>query len=358
MIKIWEKYILKEFGKFFLFFLGSFYFLYIVVDYSTHMQDFLQGSGPSVLNTAQYYFYQMVKRADIVLPLALLVGTIRVLCSLNTHRELVAFQSAGIPLKKLLRPLFLVGTLCALTNIALNEFALPHSLNSIDKFYAGHLRHSYRGKRTEPLHVMHLEDQSKLIYQSYDMERDSFFDVIWIRSPDDIWRMKYLKADPELPRGKMIDHLVRNEKGVFEKTESFRAHFFDDLHWDDQIPKTGKISYENHSILKLWDLWKTDASLTTYTRSEILSQLLFKLSMPLLSLLVILAISPFCLRYSRTLPQFLIYAYSLFGFVTFIAFMDAAVILAESQTLSPFVAIVSPFILLFSIFSWKFTRAR
>ncbi len=354
---IWKRYIVKEFMKLFLFFLFSFYFLYVVIDYSTHVQEFVHGKNLPFWKILQYYSLQFIKRADILFPLGLLLGTIKVLCQLNTNKELLAFQSAGIRMKKLLTPLLFIGGICAVLNIGINEFVVPKSLNFIDKFYDSHLRHSYRGNRAEPLHVLHLDDHSKLVYQYYDHAREAFFDVIWIKSPDDLWRMRYLKIDPDHPQGQWVDHLTRNEEGAFEKTRSFANLIFRDLEWSQDMPRRGYVPYENRSISALWKL-KGDPLLSNYDHQEIFTQLLFKLTMPFLSLLVIIAITPFCTMYSKNLPQLLIYACGIFGFVAFIALMDASVILGESDTVSPYVAVLSPFIILLTFFSWRLARVR
>ncbi|NGX37159.1 MAG: hypothetical protein K1000chlam2_00312 [Chlamydiae bacterium] len=356
MIKIWERYIFREFIKLFALFLFGFYFLYIVIDYSTHMQDFFQGKSLPFWKIIQYYTLQFVKRADILLPLAILIAAIKTLCQLNHNRELIAFQSAGIRLKKLLRPLFFVGTLCTLFVLAVNEFAIPYSLNFIDKFYDSHLRHSFRGNRSEPLHVMHLEDHSKLAYQYYDNAKEAFFDVIWIRNADDLWHMKYLKADPIHPQGQWVDHLVRKEGGYFEKEQSFSSFSFRDLQWNEDIPRKGYIPYENRSITELWKLLKQDPLMPNHEKKEVLTQVLFKCSMPFLAFLVIIGIAPYCASNRQNLPQFFIYTAGIFGFVSFVAFMDAAVILGENGVLSPYVAILLPFVLLLGVFGWRFAK--
>ncbi len=357
-IKIWERYIFREFLKVFALFLLGFYLLYVVIDYSTHMQDFVQGNQLPFWKILQYYVLQFIKRADILLPLATLIASIKVLCQLNTHKELVAFQSAGIKQKKLLRPLLYMALLCSFATLAVNEFAVPYSLNFIDKFHDAHLRHSFRGKRSDPLSVIHLDDHSKLIYQSYDTAKESFFDVIWIRNANDIWRMKYLKADPDHPQGQWADHITRNEAGVLEKSESFSTHVFKDLSWRRDLPRKGLIPFENRSIRELTRQAKEDLHLSKYEKQELLTQLLFKWTMPFLSILVLIAIAPSCIRYKRHLPQFFIYTFAVFAFVAFVAFMDAAVILGENEIVSPHLAILAPFAILFTFFGWRFARAR
>lgn len=357
MLKIWEKYVLKELIKFFVLFLLGFYFLYVIIDYSAHMQEFVTNKNLSIFRVLQYYLMHFFKRMDILFPLALLVGAIKVLCGLNTHRELLALQSAGLRLKKLLRPFFLVGLCATLFNLAINEFLVPFSLNTIDKFHDAYLRHSFRGMRTEPLHVMHLDDHSKLVYQYYDAAREAFFDVIWIRNPNDIWRMKYLQIDPEHPQGLWVDHLERNE-GFFEKSESENNRIFTELKWNEDMPRRGYIPFENRSLTDLWKLLKKDPLLSLYQRQEVITQLLFKLVMPLLGILVVLAIAPFCITYSKNLSQFLLYAVGIFSFVALIAMMDAMVILGESNTFSPYIAILAPFICLFGVFGWRFAKSQ
>lgn len=219
--QLWERYILQELLKFFVFFIFCFYFLYFLIDYSTHIQELMRGRFIPLGKIAQYYGFQFIKRLEIILPLSLLISIIRLLCNLNIHHELIALQSAGLSIKKILRPFFFLGILCSLINLAIMEFALPYSLNFIDKFYYAHLRHSERGKHREPLHVLHLKDQSKLVYQYYDASMEAFFDVIWIRKPHDLWRMKYLKINGNYPQGEWVDHLKRNSEGFFEKEQSF-----------------------------------------------------------------------------------------------------------------------------------------
>jgi len=356
--KIWQRYIFREFFKFVFFFLFCFYLIYVVIDFSIHLNDFVHGKQIGMWNVAKYYGFQFVKRADILLPLATLLGAIKILCELNVNNELVAFQSAGVRLKELLRPLFLSSFLFCLINIGVNEFAVPQSLRFIDKFYDAHIGHSFRSTKSTPLHIMHLDDHTKLVYQYYDAAKEAFFDVIWIKSADDLWRMKYLKADPENPHGEYVDHLVRGSSGGFEKVESALDHVFIDLSWSKDLPRRGYIPFENRSITELWSLMRGEPHMTSYEKQGALTQLLFKVTMPLLCILTLMAVIPACLKPSRLLPQFSIYSLSIFGFVAFVAFMDAAVIIGESDTLSPYAAIFAPFALCFGIFGWRFAKAR
>jgi lipopolysaccharide export system permease protein len=354
---IWERYIFREIMKVFLLFLGCFFFLYSLVDYSLHMQDFIVDKRIQISHIAVYYFFQFVKRADLLVPLALLISTLKVLFSMNARGELIALQSSGLPTKKILRPFFYLGLLCALFNLISAEFLLPSSLNFLDHFREKHFKHSHRGHRKEPIHVLPLKDKSKIIYQSEDKEQKLFLDVFWIRSVDEIWRMQSLSSDPENPIGHYVDHLKRNTEGNFEKSESFEHFRFNKFKWQPDPTGKGSIPLENRKLSELFRLMVQKTKTTAYEYPQVLTHFLFKTAMPFLSLLVVIAGAPLCIRHSRNLPIFFTYAIALFGFIAFFTLMDAAVILGENVIVSPYLAVLLPFFLCWSVFGLKFHKS-
>ncbi len=343
---IWERYLFKETFKMFTLCLGCFFFLYALVDYSFHMQDFIVGKELQFIHILTYYVAQFVKRSDLLIPLALLLSTLKVLFAMNLKGELVALQASGISARRLLRPLFILGGCCTLFNLASVEFFLPSSLNRLDKFRKEHFKHKRVHDPKEPIHVLTLKDRSKILYQEEDAEHQLYRDVFWVRSADDLWHMHSLSTDLlNKPMGYYVDHLQRNKEGQFEKVESFNHYAFTKIRLEEDLTGKGSIPLENRSLHELARMSLHKETLTAYEHPQAQTHLLFKLTMPFLSLLVIVAGAPFCFRYNRNLPLFLTYAGALFGFVSFFAFMDAAVILGENLTLSPYMAILVPFAL-------------
>ncbi|MBS0619937.1 MAG: LptF/LptG family permease [Verrucomicrobia bacterium] len=356
MSKLWEKYILTEIFKVFFLFLGCFFFLYAMIDYSLHMEDFIVDKRIQFSHIAYYYLLQFIKRSALLIPLALLVSTLKVLFGMNARRELLALQASGIPIRKILRPFFSIAILCCLFNLISLQFFLPSSLNHLDHFREKHFKHCRHGKRKEPIHVLPLKDRSKILYQTLDKEKNLYLDVFWIQSIDEIWRMRSLSTNPEEPVGTYVDHLKRNKEGNFEKAESFDTYSFSGFRWQKDPTGKGYIPLENRSISGLFHLLKEKAKTTAYEYPQALTYFLFKCTMPLLCILVVLASAPWCLRYARNQPQLLIYAIALFTFVSFFALMDAAVILGENQIFSPYVAILLPPLLLTLCFSFKYYK--
>lgn len=355
-MKLWERYFFREIFKVFFFFLFAFFFLYSLLEYSTHMDDFFKDNHFQFWELLGYYGNQFLKRADLLLPLALLIAGVKVLTTLNTRREWMVLLVAGIKTRKLLRPFFAAACLSCLFNFLNFEFLLPRALVQIDEFHATHFKHSHRAQRKELIHLLSLKDNSKLIYQSYDAAKDALFDVVWIRSPDDIWRMKFLSADPAQPVAQFVDHLVRNKEGFLEKTDSHELYRFNDLKWRPSMTGKSFIPFESRSLKDLVRLAFHDRATTAYEFPKIVTQLCFKTAIPFISFIVILAVAPACLTFTRQLNLFLIYALSLFGLLSCYMIMDSLVTLGENSVISPLIAAFLPLTILGTISTWNFLR--
>lgn len=349
-ILIWERYFLKEILKVFFLFLFAFFFLYCAIDYSLHMQDFIQDKKIQFGDIALYYGFQFIKRSTLLLPLALLIASIKVLTSLNAHRELMTLQVSALSFKRLMRPFFFLAVVCTLFNFCATEFFLPRSLTYLDRFYDKHFKHKQTKKY--PVRSMVLKDNSKLLYQHYDPTKEAFFDVVWLESPSSIWRMKYLSSTSV---GEYVDHLERGSEGLFEKKESMEKREFKKIAWEKNLPRKGFIPTENRSLSQLYQFCfqKKNAS---YLKGELLTNFYYKCAMPLLPLVVVAACTPFCVQYARKIPLFLLYSLSLFGFISFFTLMDAALILGENRVTAPFWAIFIPFVGCSLPFAWNFFR--
>lgn len=354
---IWERYLLREILKIFFLFLGCFFLLYALIDCSMHMQDFIVDKRIQISHFISYYFFHFIKRSDLLIPLALLVSTLKVLFALNARGELIALQASGHSRKKILRPFFLIGGVCTLFNLISSELLLPSSLNFLDRFRHEHFKHHDRGHRKEPVHVIRLKDRSKIIYQTADPEKKLFQDVFWVQSVNEIWRMQSLSIDSENPIGFYVDHLKRNCEGNFEKAESFDQYRFAKFRWQPDPTGKGYTPLENRRLSELLHLLAQKTKTTAYEYPQVLTHFLFKTAMPFLSLLVVVAGAPFCLQHSRNLPIFMTYAIALFSFIAFFALMDAAVILGENLVISPYIAILAPIVLCSIVFGIKYRQS-
>lgn len=353
----WERYLLKEILKVFLLFLLSFYFLYTVIDYSMHVQEIIKSQKISLRDLGLYYSMLFSKRCDLLLPLALLIASLKVLLSLNRKNELLAFQAGGIQLKRLLRPFFLVAVVCMLINYLNFEWVIPRSLTFIERFE----KHNFRSKKAqkkkgEGVHMLPLEDGSRLIYQEYDPEAKELFDVYWLLSADKFFHMKKLSIASDTPTGIFVDALYRSEKGLLEKIDSYDNYPFHRLKLDFDLKNYIGKPMESRSITELVKLQRSPKLFWKEKKDAIRVNLYSKLLLPWLSLFVIIGIAPFAVRFSRNLSAFLLFSLAIFGYIAFFMIIEATTILGESHIVDPFAATFTVPFLFLLYFGRKFLK--
>jgi lipopolysaccharide export system permease protein len=356
-LSIWKQYFCLTFLQMFFLFLICFYGIYVLVDYASQTST---ASGHPMhiqwMQVIRYYFYVFASRAEILIPLALLIAFIYTTTSLNVHRELVAFMASGFPLKKLMRPFVAIALACVFLMYANEQFILPHAMAKL-RHMEGQSKH--KRKRNLPEIVVHqtqLQDGSLLIYQEYDTQKEQFFDVYWIQSMDSIYRMKTLSfSPPKIPTGFFVDHITRNANGELMQNASYPEFAFPDIAFQRDIsavllePETFSLSNlakEAKQITTGWD----------EKESKIMTTMYWKMIIPWLCLLAVLAPAPFCTQFSRLLPVFFIYICALFGLIAFYMLLDAGQVVSKRQVLDPIWTILTPFTLVFGYFAMRFYR--
>lgn len=348
-MKIWQRHIFFNLSKTFLFLLVCLYIVYITVDLSAHGVRFLAKSN--IQEIFFYYIHTFSSLLELFFTLTFLLASMRTLFDLNTHQEIVALQMAGLSKKTLLIPFFLFATLISLVCYANSEWLAPTSLNYTSGFKKAH-KDKKKAKEKVRVSSIYLKDGSELVYQNFDSKKNELFDVFWVRNPNDIWHMKTLEI--ESLEGSFVHHFRRNSLKQLEKTETFTCRIFSDLPWDEQAILHKFIPFENRPISTLI----CQASSHCAERRSVFSHLYYKLFAPLMPFLVLIAISPISIRFSRSRPFFLIAACSILGFVGFKTILDGMLILGENQVLPSYVAILSPILLLFSFSLPQFVKMR
>jgi lipopolysaccharide export system permease protein len=353
--KIWERYFLREISKVFILFLFGFYGLYALIDYSNHSGSF-QNYRFTFLNILTFYGYEFVTRMDVLVPFAILIACIKTLCTLNSHNELVAFMASGIRLKRLLLPFIAFGLFFTFIIYFNTEVLQPQALR-----FHKHLDHSRAKEKQKKNHHPHiqqlpLEDASSIVFQNYEEIEERFYDAFWIRSIDDIYRIRYLYPLGDIPLGSSVEHLQRVAQGALIITETFPEKLFPEMHFNTKTLLESVTAPDALSISALHEKLSGQTELLSEKEARLLTTYYYKLAMPWLCLLAIIAPIPFCTRFSRTLPVFFIYAFSIFGLVAFYLIMDAGVVLGERQSIPPALAIWVPFTAFFAFFGYRFAR--
>ena len=357
LIKIWERFVLKEIFKIFLLILCSFYFLFIIMDSSTHMEEIIKNKNVPYSSLFFYYILLFSKLSPLLFPLALLISTVKVLCSLNKNNELVAMQAGGISLKKITMPFLFVSLILTAINYLNIEYSIPYSLTYTRQFEKKYFaKQTKRPPKKKSVFVYQMDDGTRLIYQNYNSPEKSLFDVFWVLSSDEIWHMKTLTLEKPYPKGQFVDHIKRNSEGELEKKESYETYCFNTLSLDPNGKTSVGNPIENRSISDLYHLLQTKTTFSISNKAAIKTHLYYKLFIPWMSFLVVIGAVPFCIHSRRYLKVFLIFSLTIFGYLAFYMILDSSIILGENRVISPFLAIYPFPILFFIFFGRKFLK--
>lgn len=343
---IWQRYFLKELAKVFFLFLCCFFGLYVIIDYASHTSG-LPGHNMQVSwkDLFYYYGYIFIGRAEILIPLALLIALIKTLSTLNVRNELVALMASGIKLQVLLRPFLFVGLFLTAALYLNEQYLLPKALTRLQRIEDATKNAKRQKNQITSVQSVMLADGSVLLYQSYDTAHQRFFDVYWIRSIDDIYRMKYLSPNSEIAEGRYVDHLKRQPSGQLARVEAFDKRPFPEIQFTAEQLQETLMNPDLLSLQQLWHQLPQESAAYSEKESQTLAAFYWKIGIPWLCLLAVIGPAPYCIRFTRQLPIFFIYVCGIFGLITFYLILDASLIVAKRQVLEPLVALGLPFTL-------------
>ncbi len=336
---ILHRYFLFELVKIFLLILSCLFGLYVIIDYTSRASSL----GLSFSDLSHYYAYIFINRLEVLVPFALLLAGIKTVCQSNLRQELVAMRASGHAMSRLLIPLVWVGLLGTTFIYVNTQWLLPHSLQSInrieDKYAAGESRGS-----KQMVHSYPLNDGSRLLYVAFDHSRERFVQSYWVRSFDDIYRIRYLTPEPSPPKGLHVERLQRNKDGLMLPTETLAEVSFPDMHFNIEDLAEALTLPAERSLTQLWQRLPNADDAVSYDRAQIEAAFYKKLVMPWLCFIALLIPAPFCVAHRRPLRVFFIFAVSIFGLFSLFVWLSVGNTLVQSQLAEPLYILVGPIV--------------
>jgi lipopolysaccharide export system permease protein len=125
-MKIIHRSILKELTFTFILTL-AFLNLILMMEKLLKLSRFLSGVGASMIDMAKLIFYLQPQLLLLTIPMALLLSVLLTYGRLNLDSELVILRVSGMDFKNISKPVFILGTLCFLLNIAVSLYIGPKS---------------------------------------------------------------------------------------------------------------------------------------------------------------------------------------------------------------------------------------
>jgi lipopolysaccharide export system permease protein len=162
-VKILDRYLLREFMGYLALGLSGFIVIFVVVDLFEKIDVFLDHRAPLAL-IAKFYIFRAPEVVVLALPVALLLATFLALGQLNKFGELTAMRSAGLPLMRILRPVFGVSVGAAFLALLLGELVVPRANRERDRIYDQQIQRLKRDAVTERADVTYLGSGGRIFY--------------------------------------------------------------------------------------------------------------------------------------------------------------------------------------------------
>ncbi len=295
-MRIWPRYLTREFLKVFFLFIFSIYFLYVLIDYSSRLEHF---SSISLSSTTLHYLFIFSQKAEVLIPFAFMVSLIKVLFSINQHNELTSMLMSGFSYKRLLSPLLWIA-LSLTTLLYINfQFFEPIAQKRIEM-----IKQEKKSKKEHRIKSFVLDDNSKLVFRRFDLARNSLEEVYWLKSPDQIFYMKELYPFSSPPIGHYVSEFTRDSNDDLELSSRLDMRPFKEMSLEFDPIIQSVFSVRTYSVTAILRALHDPKALLNINDYELLTLLNYKLLLPLLPIFLYFVFVPICTRFSRNIPVF------------------------------------------------------
>lgn len=140
MIRILDWYIIRKFLGSFLFMLGAFMMIFVVIDVTEKMEDILEFHPPIDLLITQYYRDFIISYGNLLSPICVFLSVIFFTSQLTQRTEVVAILSSGTSFYRLMAPYMAVAILISGISFYLNAYAVPLATDRRTDFEYNYLK--------------------------------------------------------------------------------------------------------------------------------------------------------------------------------------------------------------------------
>lgn len=124
MIKIFDRYIVKQFIQAFFFSIVSFTFIFVVIDMMENLDDFLDKNVPTNV-IIEYYLVFIPEMIRLMIPVSVLLASLFVVGKMSGKNELTAMKSAGVSLYRFMLPLVLTSIIISVATVYFGGYIVP-----------------------------------------------------------------------------------------------------------------------------------------------------------------------------------------------------------------------------------------
>ena len=147
-----ERHIVERLLKGFFFFIGALIIFFIVLHWVEYSDDFLDG-GATIAEVFKIFYPSYIPEiVRLTSPLALFLSCIYVTSTLAKELQLIALQTTGVSLYRLMRPYVLVGFGVTIFMFGFNGWVVPRTNEVVVRYENEYLPHGNEPRNTSEVH--------------------------------------------------------------------------------------------------------------------------------------------------------------------------------------------------------------
>jgi Predicted permeases len=171
-----ERHIVARLLKGFFFFIGALIIFFIVLHWVEYSDDFLDGGATVAEVFTVFYPNYIPEIVRLTSPLALFLSCIYVTSTLAQELQLIALQTTGVSLYRLMRPYVIVGLAVTLLMFGFNGWIVPRANDVVVRYENEYLPHGNEPASTSEIHRRE-SPKTILSVGYYDQQRKRAHDV-------------------------------------------------------------------------------------------------------------------------------------------------------------------------------------
>ncbi len=335
-----DRYIIKKFIAILFFNILAFLVVFVVIDLIDNLDKFLSHNA-SFKYVFLYYVYYIPYIIILTLPISMLLGSLFTLGSMAQYNEIIAIQTSGVSLYRIILPILLLALFISIVSGIAGETVVPYSNRARLNVYRYDIKKETRQIKTARSHLAIQDGGDRQVYMQFyetTQKRAHRVNIIFKNENKIIRRLdsRFMKWDDE----KKIWSLIQVTERLFtDSSEIVLRH--DTLYYEDsQITPEDLLDLEiqpeemNYSELNRF----VNKMLTLGADARRwLVDLYMKISYPFANFIIVMFGAPLASRKRRSGPALGFAMALLISFIYFL-FLRTGQVLGHNGDLDPWLA--------------------
>lgn len=294
------RYFCKEILKYLGIFLCALVFVYLIVDFTQKIDNFIQANVPTG-PMLSYFLYKVPYVTLQMLPVAVVLSVIVTLCLLKRHHEITAMKACGLSIVQVSKPVFLISVFISVTAFLFSELIVPLTSSRSNKIWNVEVNKRIQTSFYGRDHIWYKSKNAIYWIRAFDPDKEVMEDMTFYFFDSSFRLVKRIDANKGIWTGDLWE--VRN--GIIQNavnSSGFDLSRFDEMHLKiREGPDAFFRTVNKPEEMSYWQLksYAERIRLEGYDATRYLVDMNIKLAFPMINFVMILIAVPIALSIKK-----------------------------------------------------------